>query len=215
MTFIATFQGNNCALLASDLQIRFAKQDQLQLPERDRTYETLISEKFRKKENGDYVAFNGSLNSLECMTLSSKSLRELQSKPLADDPLVRTDRLVVFYVSVEDAQIYAANFTQPLIRAQCGQPFMAEDTGMYASGLLDITQRTLKKDTREYNERFLRMLSADYEEYFLKEEKKTYVFGGFASYIVTPQKVELLTRNVGKLKGNKEALIDSNGMVSY
>ncbi|MBI2549333.1 hypothetical protein HYW21_08340 [Candidatus Woesearchaeota archaeon] len=213
MTLIAVFQGKKCALLASDLQVRFAEENQLALPVELRTYKTLISEKFRKLPNGDYLAFNGRLNLQEYSVLASKSLDELLSVPLVHEPSIRNDQdLVIFYASIPDAQLYAAHFTQPLTAAQRGQPFAGADEIQHAHNLMDITEKFRRG--KKFDKEFLRQLSAKYERYFLDAERNTDSFGGFTSYIVSPRKIRPLTRNLGKLEGCQEAYLDTEGNFS-
>lgn len=214
MTLIVVFQGKKCALLASDLQVRFAEEDQLVLPVSRRTYKTLISEKFRQLRNGDYLAFYGRLNSQEQFVLASKNLDELLARPVVDESAIRKNLdVLIFYASISDAQIYAAHYTQTLTAAQRGQPFaVAEDT-QHAHDLTDITK--MLRRGRKYDKEFLIELSAKYERYFLDAERNTDSFGGFASYIVSPGKIRRITRNHGKLEGCQEAYIDVEGLAHY
>lgn len=214
MTLIATFQGKNCALLASDMQVKFIEQDQHLLPVLKRKVRTLVAEKFRKLPNGDYLAYNGSLNSQEIGLLNSKSLLELVSRPLVSDPLFRKDlELIFFYVSTSRAQIYAAHYTQPLIAAQPGQPFIAGDEPEHVNQLIDLTDKFRRN--RKYNPNFLRELSRLYERYFLSAEEKTDNFGGFTSAIVSPEGIEVLVRNPGKLQSCPEAKVGLDGIVYF
>lgn len=213
MTLIVVFQGKKCALLASDLQVRFAEKNQLILPVSPRTYKTFISEKFRRLPNGDYLAFNGRLNSQEYSVIASKSLDELLSVPLVNDHSIRDDQdLVTFYASISNAQLYAAHFTQPLTAAQRGQPFAGADEIQNAHDLMDITEKFRKG--KKFDKEFLRQLSAKYEKYFLDAERTTDSFGGFASYIVSPGKIRILTKNIGKLEGCEEGYLDVGGKFS-
>lgn len=214
MTLIAVFQGKNCALLASDLQLRFAKEDQFTSSPSRSSYHTFISEKFRALPNGDYFGFNGRLNSQEYAHIVSKSFQELRTAPLARDPTIRTDQeLIIFYASISEAQVYAARSTQSLIAAKRGQPFAACDRIEHAYNLMRITAGL--QGHQKWNKDALRELSAEYEKYFLAAERNTDYFGGYVSYLISPGKIRRITKNPGKLEGCLEARTELDGRVFY
>ncbi len=214
MTLITVFQGKNCALLASDLQLRFAEESQVTSPPSRQNYRTFISEKFRELPNGDYLGINGRLSSQEYSCIVSKSFQELKTTLLARDPLIRNDQeLMILYASISDARVYAARSTHPLLAAQRGQPFAACDRIEYASSLMEITARL--REGKKWDKEFLRELSAQYERYFLNAEKSTDCFGGYVSYLVSPGKIRRITKNPGKLKDCLEARMGLNGSVFY
>lgn len=214
MTLMAVFQGKKCALLASDTMVRFADESQMNLALSERKYNTFISEKFRMLPNGDYFGFNGNLKTEEYSVIASKSLEELLILPLASDPLIRTNRsLTLFYASVSAAQVYAADFTQPLSAAERGQLFVSGGEATHSQDIADLTGKFRRG--KKFDKDFLRELSAQYEKYFLGAEKTTDCFGGYASYIVSPGKIRMLTKRLGKLNGCPEAQMDLDGSFFY
>lgn len=145
--------------------------------------------------------------------LVSKSLDELLSVPLVSEPSIRNDQdLVIFYASISNAQLYAAHFSHPLIAAQRGQPFAGADEIQHAHNLMDITEKF--RTGKRFDKEFLRQLSAQYEKYFLDAERTTDSFGGFASYIVSPGKIRILKRSIGKLESCEEGYLDVDGKFS-
>ena len=213
MTLIAVFQGRKCALIASDLMHRFAESDQLHLSPEKREWITLASDKFRKTAAGDYLAFNGRLNTEESARLYSKSLDELVTVGLKHDEGFRKDYpLTAFYASIHDAQLYAADlYLDPLISFEGGRASASCGTSYrHSQELMGITKR-IRSGTRIFDKEFLERLSREYEKYFIEHEKGTDDFGGYVAHIITPRKMRVHSRNLGKLEGCKEARILPNG----
>lgn len=217
MTFIAVFQGKKCALVASDLMHKFSSSDQLQLPYEKRNIITLVSDKFRRNVVGDYLAFNGRLNTQEYAALCSKSLEELTAVGLKHDEGFRKDYpLTAFYASIHDAQLYAADlYHDPLIPFERGRASASCGTSyQYPQELMDLTRR-IRSGTRIFDKDFLERLSAEYEKYFIGHENGTDDFGGYVAHIITPRKMRIHSRNLGKLEGCEEAQFLPNGEVYF
>ena len=215
MTLIVTFQGKKCALLASDLLLRFIPQDQLSLPPADRHPIALLAEKFRPVASGDYMAWNGQLNQVEMSALNGKTLEELTSSRLTEDLRFRADSsLTLFYASLAQAQVYAGDLSTPLFPLNRGQPMASCDQMESSQALMEITESMLRR-SRKYNVEFLRDLSTEYQRYVLGHENSTNAFGGYVSYILKPGKIRLHSKVLGKLQGLPEAHVREDGLVSF
>ncbi|MFA4820242.1 MAG: hypothetical protein WC613_04785 [Candidatus Aenigmatarchaeota archaeon] len=218
MTLLAAFQGNRCALVASDIMAQFASQEQLTLPIEERQYETLIVSKFRPLPNGDLLAYHGRLNNAMIKHLYSKTLHGLLALPLVDDPLFKDveqlEQFYLIYVSVKDTQLYVLGEANRTLRKQ--------NLGdVSAAGYIDncTTLTTIadsnRRVTGKYNRQFLQELSDSWERYLIDAENPSEHFGGYESYIVTPSEVKLYKRNPGKLSGCRWAEVDSNGTIRF
>ena len=207
MTLISVFQGKRCALLVSDLQVQFVapgKPPQL-----------LIVTKFRRLPNGDYLAYNGRLNSDEYSVLMQKPLETLIAEPLAADPRFRTDQpMAMFYAQRSTAQLYAGDLHTPLFPLLRGQPMCSADEGVHSQRLVALTSRFLQSH-QNYHRDALRELSEEYRAYYLGAEAMTTSFGGFESYLLYPGKFKRIDRAVSKLRGNLEAHVDTAGAIHF
>jgi len=228
MTIIATFQGDNCALVASDLMFRTpTAKYQSTLPLELRTLDTFVSVKFRKRDEGDYIAFGGSIGPIEGILLHELPLDYLLEIPVKEHPWIRKEdqywmkeedtnwkrsnelNFSIYYAAIAEAQLYTGKCDEPLVVAKKGQAYiygLPEEINV----LEDITQN-LCSGISQYNVNFLKELSNHYEKYLIEAEKSADNIGGYHSHIITPGEILTYRKNLGKLIGLPEIEIDFTG----
>lgn len=213
MTLLYAFQGKKRALVASDLWIKFIPKEQLEIPKKEQKPVNLICEKFRRNFQGDRIGYAGALNSYENGVLENSELVDLVSTPLSTIPGFRQNRASIIYISVRDAQIYSGCTENPFVPTPRFSGTFAGTEIEHAYKLQEIANR-LRSYSRNLDKDFLRELSKEVEAYFMRAEKGNETFGGFVSYLVTPGKFIQFGKNLGKLRGFKEAEI-RNGVAYY
>ncbi len=204
MTVLGAFQGDGCALIASDLKFTFLEEGN---PPR-----VLVMPKFHRLPNGDYLGFNGRLNREEYAYLGSVGLEGLVSGVLMHNSVIRrVELLTVVYCS--GTRLYAGTSEQQFLALFPGQPVFALENEADAGPILGATAALLPRAA--YGRNFLKELSKVWEREFLRLESAVQYAAGYTSQLVTPEGARDLACQPGSLRGYPRARLELDGTVVF